>query len=122
MSRTLPAWLQPAPDSETAQVIARGGSRAGPYVHLLWSVWMLVTPLFSGGYTWRWLALTVLSYPLFLWLFTRAMLAPRRHMARYALGMMALCAALLPWYPSGLTYLVYGCIFLHGGRTVPLAR
>lgn len=122
MTRTLPAWLQPAPDSETAQVIARGGSRAGPYVHLLWSVWMLVTPLFSGGYTGQWLAITALSYPVFLWLFTRAMLAPRRHMARYALGMMALCTALLPWYPSGLTYLVYGCIFLHGGRAVPLAR
>jgi two-component system sensor histidine kinase DesK len=81
MTRTLPAWLQPAPDSETAQVIARGGSRAGPYVHLLWSVWMLVTPLFSDGYTGQWLAITALSYPVFLWLFTRAMLAPRRHMA-----------------------------------------
>lgn len=122
MRSSLPAWLQPAPDSETAQVIARGGSRWGPYIHLLWSAWMLVTPLFADGYSWRWLAITAVSYPLFLWLFTRANLAPRRHVVRYALGMILLCTVLLRWYPSGLTYLVYGCIFLHGGRSVGLGR
>ena len=38
-------------------------------IHLAWSVWVFITPMFSTGYTLRWLWLTLLSYPLFLLLF-----------------------------------------------------
>jgi hypothetical protein len=41
------------------------------------------------------------SYPVFLLLYAKVMLAPRHHAPRYALGMIAMSLVLLPWYPSG---------------------
>ena len=60
--------------------------------------------------------LTGLSYPLFLWLYAMVLLAPAHAAKRYALGMVALCLVLLPWYPAGLSYFVFGCVMLHTGR------
>jgi two-component system sensor histidine kinase DesK len=89
----------------------------------LWSVWIFITPLIGGGhYTWRWLGLTLASYPLFLALYAKTLAASRRTAWRYPLGMVALCLALLPWYPSGLSYFVFGCVMLHTGRRHSLPR
>ena len=85
-------------------------------MHLLWTVWVFLTPMFGGGFTARWAVLTGLSYPLFLWLYAMVLLAPAHAAKRYALGMVALCLVLLPWYPSGLSYFVFGCVMLHTGR------
>ena len=113
----LRAWLAPAPDSATACNLRRGKSPWTDGVHLLWSVWIFITPLFGGsGYSWRWIALTAASYPLFLLLYAKTLLAPRRTAWRYPLAMVVLCLALLPWYPSGLSYFVFGCVMLHTGR------
>jgi two-component system sensor histidine kinase DesK len=30
--------------------------------------------------------------------------------------MIAMCLVLMPWYPSGLSYFVFGCVMLHAGR------
>lgn len=109
----------PAPDSATARDLARGKSGWTDAVHLLWSVWIFITPLFGGGFDLRWSLLTLASYPLFLWMYAKTLLAPRRIAPRYALAMVALSFALLPWYPSGLTYFVFGCVMLgtgHRGR------
>ena len=46
--------------------------------------------------------------------------SPRRAYA-CALGLVALCFALLPWYPSGLSYFVFGCVMLQPRRGGPLA-
>ena len=112
----VPAWLRrrmaPAPDSAVAEAIRRGKSPWTDGIHLLWSMWVFLTPLFGGGYNLRWLALTLLSYPLFLWLYAKVLLAPRRHGWRYALGMAVLSIALMRWYPSGLSYFVFGCVML----------
>ena len=87
----LPVWLRghftPAPDSEVAMTLRRGKSAWTDAVHLLWSLWVFTTPLFGGGYNWQWVGLTALSYPLFLWMYARALLGPRRHGGRYALGL-----------------------------------
>ena len=40
------------------------------------------------------------------------MVAPRHHAPRYALGLIGMSLVLLPWYPSGLTYFVFGCVLL----------
>src|SRR5690606_29129348 len=113
---TLAAWLRramaPAPDSPVAEDLRRGKSPWTGGVHLLWSLWIFLTPLFGGGYDATWRVLTLLSYPLFLWLYAKVMLAPRRHGWRYALGMAALSIVLLRWYPSGLSYFVFGCVML----------
>jgi two-component system sensor histidine kinase DesK len=112
----VPAWLRrlmpPAPDSAVAEAIRRGKAPLTDWVHLLWSLWVFLTPLFGGGYSLRWMVLTLTSYPVFLWLYAKVLLAPRRHAWRYALGMAVLSIALLRWYPSGLSYFVFGCVML----------
>ena len=113
MNLPLPAWLHPAPDSEVALRLRCGKSPWGLSVHLLWSVWVFVVPLFdTAGFTWRWLSLTLASYPVFLALYAMSTLAPQRRVVAYALGMIVLSMVLLPVYPSGLTYFVFGCLCL----------
>jgi two-component system sensor histidine kinase DesK len=104
--------LRPAPDSAVADHRRRGQSGLSDYIHLLWTSWVFLTPLFGGGYTARWALLTLLSYPTFLFLYARAMLAPRHHAPRYALAMVAMSLVLVPWYPSGISYFVFGCVML----------
>ena len=89
------------------------------FVHLVWSAWVFVTPALAGGefgYTSRWWLLTLVSYPLFLWLYATSMYAAPRRAHAAALGMLALCFVLLPWYPSGLSYFVFGCVMLQPRR------
>jgi two-component system sensor histidine kinase DesK len=109
----LRAWLTPAPDSVVADLVRRGKSPWTDAVHLLWSAWIFVTPMFGGGYTLRWAALTLASYPVFLLLYARTLVAPCNRAARAALGMVALSLVLLPaGYPSGISYYVFGCVML----------
>jgi two-component system sensor histidine kinase DesK len=111
----MPAWLSPAPDSAVANVVRRGKSPWTDAVHLMWSIWVFVMPAFSGGYTWRWTWLTLVSYPVFLCLYAMSLLASRRRSVLYALGMAALGIGLLPLYPSGMSYFVFGCVMLRAG-------
>lgn len=108
-------WFAPAPDSAVADDIRRGKSPWADSIHLLWSVWIFITPLFDHGlhgYTRSWLLATLASYPVFLLLFAKIQLAPRRTAHWYAWGMAAMSFGLMRWYPSGLSYFVYGCIML----------
>lgn len=117
-----PRWLQPKPDSIVAYEQQLGRSGWLPFVHLVWSVWVFITPIFSTGalgYTWRWLGLTLVSYPLFLWLFAYSSCARERPARLAALAMVVLCLVLLPWYPSGLSYFIFGCVMLQPrGKTL----
>ena len=114
MTGTLLRRLSPAPDSVMGWSVRHGRSPWTDMVHLLWSAWVFITPAFSpGGYSARWWLLTAVSYPLFVLLYTRVLAAPARSSWRYAAAMIALCLALLPWYPSGMSYFVFGCVFLH---------
>ncbi len=108
----LAAWFKPAPDSTVADMVRRLKSPWTDGVHLLWSVWVFLTPLFGGGYTLRWIAITALSYPVFIALYAKTLLAPRRTSYRYALGMIALCLVLMPVYPAGISYFVFGVVML----------
>ena len=108
-------WFAPAPDSGAVDDIRRGKSPWACSIHLMWSFWIFVTPLFDrglNGYTRTWLLCTLGSYPVFLLLFAKIQLAPRRTAHWYAWGMAALCFSLLRWYPSGLSYFVYACVML----------
>jgi two-component system sensor histidine kinase DesK len=99
-----------------ADLLRQGNPSWIAAIHLLWSVWVFIVPVFtSHGYDLRWALLTLLSYPLFLALYWGAFWLPRRWITACALGLIILCLALLPWYPSGLSYFVYGCILLGGG-------
>ena len=108
-------WFTPAPDSGVADDIRHGKSPWADSVHLLWLMWIFVTPLFDhgvAGYTRSWFLFTLGSLPVFLLLFAKMQLAPRRMVQFYPLGMAALSLGLLPWYGSGLSYFVYGCVML----------
>lgn len=110
---SLPAWMRPATDSLVARSIAKGKSPWADAVHLLWTAWLFITPVFDrDAWNLRWITLTVASYPLFLWLYAMCCLASRRASRAYAGGMVVLCMALLPWYPSAMTYFVFGCVML----------
>ena len=108
-------WFKPAPDSLAAGSVRKGKSPWVDAIHLLWSIWVFVTPVFDG-YSWRWAALTLISYPIFLALYAKCCLASRRTRQWYALGLIALCLVLMPWYPSGLSYFIYGCVMICTGR------
>lgn len=113
MTLPLPTWLRPAPDSEAAERMAQGKSPWTEAVHLIWSVWVFVVPVFDPhGYDRTWWMWMLLSYPLFVLLYARTMLAPRRHANRYALGMVVMATMLLPVFPSGISYFVFGCLAL----------
>jgi two-component system sensor histidine kinase DesK len=127
LHRRLLRWasssLVPAPDSSVACGVRRGKSPWAEGVHLLWSAWLFITPAFGGGdYDLPWLALTLATYPLFLVLYAKTVLAPRRSAWPYPLAMVALCLATLRWYPSGFSYFVFGCVMLHTGQRSSLAR
>ena len=117
MNRAIATWCsrarQPAPDSVLGLALAQGRPAWGELIHVMWSVWVFVVPMFSPyGYDLRWALLTLLSYPVFLALFCGALLWPRQRAPWCALAMIALCIVLLPWYVSGLSYFVFGCVFL----------
>lgn len=118
MTRAL-HWIRPAPGSIAAREQRAGRSPWLPMVHLVWSVWVFITPAFAGGtfgYSARYALLTALSYPVFLALYTASVFATPRRSYACALGMVALCLALLRWYPSGLSYFVFGCVMLQPRR------
>ena len=65
-----PRWFRPAPDSVLMQSQCRGAPAWAEYVHLLWTMWVFVTPVFTPqGYDARWWLLTAVSYPLFIALY-----------------------------------------------------
>lgn len=111
-------FLTPAPDSLAARSVHRGKSPWIDAVHLLWSAWIFVVPVWnSDGWSARWLAITLTTYPLFLLLYYKCIVAPRAHVRAYALLLVLLSMTLLRWYPSGLTYFIYGCVMLCGCST-----
>lgn len=113
----------PAPDSVVADSLRQGKSPWFDAVHLLWSAWVFVTPMFGGGYTWTWWVLTLLSYPLFLAMYALTLSSPARTAYRYALAMAAMGMLLLPVYPSCFSYFIFGCVMLGTGRcSLSIAR
>ena len=120
--RHIPAWLTPAPDSVVADNLKLGKWPWIDAVHLLWTVWVFLTPMFGGGFTLRWVLITLWSYPLFLVLFVMTLVASRRNAPLFALAMIVLSMALLRSYPSGMNYFVFGCVMLRSNRCISVRR
>lgn len=121
ITTTIRAWYTPAPDSSAADELRRGKS---PWaIHLLWSAWIFITPLFDPqGYTFNWLMFTLATYPVFTALYLRAHFASCRHMHFYGFAIGSLCLFTLPWYPSGLSYFIFSCTMLLKWRASYRAR
>jgi two-component system sensor histidine kinase DesK len=120
--RHLPAWLKPAADSLVADNLKLGKWPWTDAVHLLWTVWVFITPLFGGGFTLRWVLITLWSYPLFVLLYVMNLVASRRNAPIFALAMIVLSMALLRSYPSGMNYFVFGCVMLRTNRCISVPR
>ncbi len=122
MHRHVPAWLKPAPDSVVADNVKLGKWPWLDAVHLLWTMWVFLTPLFAGGFTLRWMLITLVSYPLFVGLYLLSLLASRRDVVWCALGMVSLGIGLLMVYPSAISYFVFGCVGLRVNRRISTLR
>jgi two-component system sensor histidine kinase DesK len=115
MRQDIVDFFTAAPDSRVACAVRRGKSSWTDAVHLLWSSWVFITPIFSG-YSWRWAIFTLITYPLFVTLYAKCCLASPRHARWYASALVIMALVLLPWYPSGLSYFIYGCVMLSSRR------
>jgi two-component system sensor histidine kinase DesK len=109
MSRLID-WFAPEPGSRISEVKQQGKSARAEAVHLLWSVWIFVTPLFDRGYTWHWALLTALTYPVFVAVFAKSMLASRAIASRYGMGLAMFGILLVPFYSGSVSYFIYGCV------------
>lgn len=118
MALQRPEWLKPAPDSVVADNIKLGKWPWIDAVHLLWTVWVFITPMFGSGYTLKWVLITLWSYPLFILFYVLTLVTARRHAPIFALAMIVLSMALLPIYPSGMNYFVFGCVMLRTNRCI----
>lgn len=119
--QALRAMFTPAPDSLVARDLARGHPVWSHAIQLLWSSWIFLIPIFDEhGYTLRWALLTLASYPVFLFLYAKCCTGSPRAAGWHATAMLVMSLVLMPWYPSGLSYFVFGCIMLSCGLTRPL--
>ena len=80
-----------------------------PWINLVWSVWLFMTPFYTGGRYAGWLWPTLGSYAVFLLLFQRFHYGRQR--LAVALAIAALGFALLPWNPGSQSYIIYACAF-----------
>jgi len=115
MQRQFQRWMEQVPDSVAAQGQRIGRSPWVHLIHVIWSVWVFLMPMLSGGaygFSLRWLLITAISYPLFLAFYLGTVFGPPRKARLCACAMIAMCLLLLPWYPSGLSYFVFGCVLL----------
>jgi two-component system, NarL family, sensor histidine kinase DesK len=83
-----------------------------PWLMLVWSMWIFLTPYYSERTFSDWLWPTCISYALFLVLFWYANYRDRRKMLWVALGMAALAFALTPFNPGAQGYVIYACAFV----------
>jgi two-component system, NarL family, sensor histidine kinase DesK len=80
-----------------------------PWINLIWSVWLFVTPFYAYDFYGKWLWPTLASYAVFLVLFQRFHYGNGR--LPIALAIAALGFALLPWNPGSQSYIIYACAF-----------
>jgi len=80
-----------------------------PWINLVWSVWLFVTPFYANDNYDQWLWPTLGSYAVFLVLFQRFHYGS--HRLPIVLAIAALGFALLPWNPGSQSYIIYACAF-----------
>lgn len=80
-----------------------------PWINLVWSVWLFVTPFYANDFYDQWLWPTLASYAVFLVLFQRFHYGS--HRLPIVLAIAALGFILLPWNPGSQSYIIYACAF-----------
>ncbi len=90
----------------------RGRSHWFPWLMLVWSIWVFITPLLAPGAFPHWRGPTLVGFAAFLWLFWYAYYRNRRHLPACVLGIAAIGYALTPVNPGAQGFLIYACAFL----------
>ena len=100
-----------APDSLVCKQRENPDASLGwfPWINLIWSVWLFVTPFYAKEFYADWLWPTLASYAVFLVLFQRFHYG--RHRLPIVLAIAALGFVLLPWNPGSQSYIIYACAF-----------
>ncbi len=83
-----------------------------PWLMLVWSMWIFITPLYSQPRFPHWLLPTLASYAVFLLLFWRAYYRDRRQLLWAAMAIAGLAFVLTPFNPGAQGYVIYACAFL----------
>ena len=83
-----------------------------PWLMLVWSIWIFITPLMNPGAFPHWRVPTLASFAVFLVFFYRAYYRDRRHMLWWVLGIATLGFVVTPFNPGAQGYLIYACAFL----------
>ena len=102
-----------APDSlaRQQQASADVGMRWFPWINIVWSVWLFITPFYAADFYRGWLWPTLASYAVFLFLFQRFHYGQARYRLAITLAIAALGFALLPSNPGSQSYIIYACAF-----------
>ncbi len=118
--------LAPQPDSLVARFRRDSPrTRAGrwyPLLMLVWSFWIVATPMFDRDLRER-LPATLASYAVFLVLYAIAYVGERRWLKWSAAGIAALGFLITPVNPGAQGYVIYACAFVAfcvTGRTAVL--
>ncbi|MGH8025968.1 MAG: sensor histidine kinase [Pseudoxanthomonas sp.] len=105
--------LRTAPDSLACQQQASAdvGMRWFPWINLVWSVWLFITPFYALEHYPDWLWPTLASYAVFLVLFQRLHYDYARRRLPITLAVAVLGFLLLPYNPGSQSYIIYACAF-----------
>ncbi len=109
-----PRWLQAQPDSLAAWLSSGGRRRSVlwyPLLNLIWLFWMLAAPwAFGPARPWV-LAVTLASLAVFLALYQRAWLGPRRQLGRIT-GAISVLGLAMVLVNTSWSYVIYAACFI----------
>src|SRR5262249_37327862 len=113
-------------NADLNKAYARGGFTSvtdmGSYalLNLVWSVFILTTPLFEGpSHFPNWVLPTLSSYVVFLWLYFRLFFRKESEsVIGYAMVIALLGYLVMPFNPGAQGYLIYACAFFAFAPTV----
>ena len=91
----------------------RKGIHWFPWLMLVWSMWIFITPIYDAGDAFpNWKIPTLASYVVFLLLFYRVYYRSRGRVTLCALAIAGLGFAVTPFNPGAQGYIIYACAFL----------
>jgi len=102
--------LTPRPDSLLGQLGARN-LRWQLTANRLWLIMLFVEPLAQNDPGWRWLWPTVLSIPVYLYLYWQSYADASRRQVWYCAGMVVLGFIVCPFNGVALGYTISGCVW-----------
>jgi two-component system sensor histidine kinase DesK len=111
LTTMVPGFLRPAPDSMVAYLRRIGNKPWVQALNVMWSIWVFLTPLFTPVDASFWWSL-VLSYPVFLLLFTLVHVRPYAETTIYASLLAVLACVSMPWNSTAWTYGVFACVYV----------